>query len=61
MPGDWKQALSALQRFILALLGDLGAVLVIDETAELKKGQMTVGVARQQAGITARWRTARPW
>jgi SRSO17 transposase len=27
-------------------------VLVIDETAELKKGQMTVGVARQHAGIT---------
>ena len=49
---DWKQALSALQRFILALLGDSGAVLVIDETAELKKGQMTVGVARQHAGIT---------
>jgi SRSO17 transposase len=49
---DWKQALSALQRFILALLGDPGAVLVIDETAELKKGQMTVGVARQHAGIT---------
>jgi SRSO17 transposase len=49
---DWKQALNALQRFILALLGDPGAVLVIDETAELKKGQMTVGVARQHAGIT---------
>ncbi len=49
---DWKAALRAVQRFILAQLGDPGAVLVLDETAELKKGQMTVGVARQYAGIT---------
>jgi len=49
---DWKVALGALQRFIVDHLGDPGAVLVIDETAELKKGQMTVGVARQHAGIT---------
>jgi SRSO17 transposase len=49
---DWKAALRAVQRFILAYLGDPGAVLVLDETAELKKGQMTVGVARQHAGIT---------
>jgi SRSO17 transposase len=49
---DWQAALGALQRFILAHLGDRGAVLVIDETAELKKGRMTVGVARQHAGIT---------
>jgi SRSO17 transposase len=49
---DWTAALKALQRFILAHLGDPGAVLVIDETAELKKGEMTVGVARQHAGIT---------
>jgi len=49
---DWETALGALQRFILAHLADPQAVLVIDETAELKKGQMTVGVARQHAGIT---------
>ena len=49
---DWKAALTGLQRFILCHLGDPGAVLVLDETAELKKGQMTVGVARQHAGIT---------
>ncbi len=41
---DWKAALGALQRFIVDHLGDPGAV--------LKKGQMTVGVARQHAGIT---------
>ena len=42
----------ALQRFIVARLGDPGAVLVVDETADLKKGTATVGVARQHAGIT---------
>jgi SRSO17 transposase len=49
---DWRAALEAVQRFILAHLGDPEAVLVLDETAELKQGQMTVGVARQHAGIT---------
>ena len=49
---DWTAALKALQRFIVAFLGDPGAILAIDETAELKKGTATVGVARQYAGIT---------
>jgi SRSO17 transposase len=49
---EWKDALRALQRFIVAFLGDPGAILVLDETAELKKGDQTVGVARQHAGIT---------
>jgi SRSO17 transposase len=49
---DWAAALAALQRFILAHLGDAEAIVVLDETAELKKGQATVGVARQHAGIT---------
>jgi SRSO17 transposase len=49
---DWKAALAALQRFILARLADPGAIVVLDETAELKKGTSTVGVARQHAGIT---------
>jgi len=49
---DWRVALRALQRFILDHLADPQAVLVLDETAELKQGQMTVGVARQHAGIT---------
>ena len=49
---DWAAALAALQRFILARLGDPGAIVVLDETAELKKGDRTVGVARQHAGIT---------
>ena len=41
---DWKAALAALQRFIVAHLGDPEAIVVLDETAELKKGTMTVGV-----------------
>ena len=49
---DWTAALAALQRFILARLGDPAAIVVLDETAELKKGDWTVGVARQHAGIT---------
>jgi SRSO17 transposase len=49
---DWRVALAGLQRLILGHLGDPRAVLVLDETAELKQGQMTVGVARQHAGIT---------
>ena len=49
---DRTQALAAAQRFIVARLGDPEAVLAVDETAELKKGAETVGVARQHAGIT---------
>ena len=49
---DWRTVLGRLQQFILAHLADPGAILVLDETAELKKGRMTVGVARQHAGIT---------
>ena len=49
---DWRAVLKRLQQFILAHLGDPDAILVLDETAELKKGTMTVGVARQHAGIT---------
>ncbi|HXZ72777.1 MAG TPA: IS701 family transposase [Streptosporangiaceae bacterium] len=49
---DWKAALAALQRFVVARLGDPEAIIAIDETAELKKGDHTIGVARQHAGIT---------
>jgi SRSO17 transposase len=49
---DWTAALAALQRFIAGRLGAPEAILALDETAELKKGSQTVGVARQHAGIT---------
>ena len=35
---DWTAALAALQRFIAVHLGDPEAIVVLDETAELKKG-----------------------
>jgi hypothetical protein len=33
---DWKAALAALQRFIVAQLGDPEAIVVLDEIAALK-------------------------
>src|ERR1022692_1956111 len=50
--GDWRAVLERLQRFILAHLAGPEAILVLDETAELKKGIMTAGAGRQHAGIT---------
>jgi hypothetical protein len=47
---DWTAALAALQRFVLAHLGDAEAVVVLDETAELKKGDRTVGVGLAACG-----------
>jgi hypothetical protein len=49
---DWRVVLERLQGFVLAHLADPDAILVLDETAELRKGTMTVGVGRQHAGIT---------
>ena len=57
---DWTAALAALQLFVLAHLGDAEAVVVPDETAELKKGDRTVGVGRQHAGITGQVDYRRP-
>ena len=39
---DWKDALAALQRFLVGGLGDPEAILAVDETAELKRGSATV-------------------
>jgi SRSO17 transposase len=41
-----------VRRLVMAHMGDTQAVLAIDETAEIKQGQHTVGVARQYAGVT---------
>ncbi len=35
-------------------LGDPGAVLVVDETGDLKKGSRTVGVQRQYTGTAGK-------
>src|SRR5918999_2436912 len=44
----------ALRRYLLAHLGEAHAVLVIDETGFLKKGQYSAGVARQYSGTAGR-------
>ncbi|NMI02334.1 IS701 family transposase [Pseudonocardia acidicola] len=43
-----------LRRFVVEHLGEPGAVLVTDETGDLKKGCHTVGVQRQYTGTAGR-------
>jgi SRSO17 transposase len=40
--------------WVVAHLGEQGATLVIDETGDLKKGTVTVGVQRQYTGTAGR-------
>jgi SRSO17 transposase len=40
--------------YVIEHLGDRGAVLVVDETGDLKKGTATVGVQRQYTGTAGR-------
>jgi SRSO17 transposase len=44
----------AVRRYVVADLGDPGAVLVADETGFVKKGRMSAGVARQYTGTAGR-------
>src|SRR4051794_41978146 len=43
-----------LRDYVVNHLGDPGAVLVIDETGDVKKGTQTVGVQRQYTGTAGR-------
>src|SRR4051812_35689163 len=43
-----------LRAYVVEHLGDPGAVLVIDETGDVKKGTATVGVQRQYTGTAGR-------
>jgi SRSO17 transposase len=43
-----------VREFVGQQLGDAGAVLVIDETGDLKKGRHTVGVQRQYSGTAGK-------
>ncbi|MEV7046729.1 IS701 family transposase [Amycolatopsis sp. NPDC051061] len=43
-----------LRDYVTEHLGDAGAVLVVDETGDLKKGTHTVGVQRQYTGTAGR-------
>jgi SRSO17 transposase len=45
---------SDLRDYVVEHLGDAGAVLVVDETGDLKKGNHTVGVQRQYTGTAGR-------
>ncbi len=43
-----------LRAYIVAYLGDVAGVLVVDETGDLKKGTATAGVRRQYTGTAGR-------
>jgi SRSO17 transposase len=43
-----------LRSYVVEHLGDPGAVLVVDETGDVKKGTMTAGVRRQYTGTAGR-------
>jgi SRSO17 transposase len=43
-----------LRDYVVERLGDPGAVLVIDETGDVKKGRRTAGVQRQYTGTAGR-------
>ena len=48
-----------LRAYVAAAIGDVGGVLIPDETGFLKKGTKSPGVARQYSGTAARSGTAR--
>jgi SRSO17 transposase len=43
-----------LRNYVGDAFGDAGAVLVVDETGDIKKGTATVGVQRQYIGTAGR-------
>jgi SRSO17 transposase len=51
---DADEVCDDLRDFVVEHLGDVGAVLVVDETGDLKKGTHTVGVQRQYTGTAGR-------
>src|SRR5690348_1285734 len=53
-PWDEDACRDAVRRYVVAHLGNPGAVLVVDETGFLKKGRMSAGVARQYTGTAGR-------
>jgi SRSO17 transposase len=53
-PWDEDACRDAVRRYVVAHLGNRGAVLAADETGFLKKGRMSAGVARQYTGTAGR-------
>lgn len=51
---DTEQVGVDLRHYVVAHLGEADAVLVTDETGDLKKGPHTVGVQRQYTGTAGR-------
>lgn len=51
---DTDGARDDLRDYVVAHLGDTDAVLVVDETGDVKKGRHTVGVQRQYTGTAGR-------
>jgi SRSO17 transposase len=51
---DEEAVLGDVRDWVVEHLGDPGAVLVIDETGDVKKGTATVGVQRQYTGTAGR-------
>ena len=51
---DTEGVAEDLRDYVMDHLGEPGAVLVIDETGDLKKGSRTVGVQRQYTGTAGR-------
>ena len=47
-----------LREYVIGHLGDSGAVLVVDETGDVKKGTATAGVQRQYTGTAGRTENA---
>jgi SRSO17 transposase len=56
---DTDGARDDLRGYVVDHLGEPDAVLVVDETGDLKKGQATVGVQRQYTGTAGRIDSAR--
>ena len=51
---DADAVLGDVRDWVVAHLGEPGGILVVDETGDLKKGTMTVGVQRQYTGTAGR-------
>lgn len=51
---DTSGVIADLQGYVVDHLGDPDAVLVVDETGDVKKGSSTVGVQRQYSGTAGR-------
>jgi SRSO17 transposase len=51
---DAEEVRDDLREYVIDAFGDPGAILVVDETGDVKKGTATVGVQRQYSGTAGR-------